>query len=167
MEKHKICTIIGKNTEYTGRYYSDEYIPNCKELKMKLREKIEELYQSGIKNFMTDCEQGFSMWAAEEVINLKNKYWDIQLHAVLPSKKQTVNWREDVRLRCERIHKLSDSVTVLQNSYASDRLMRTLYVAYVMINCSSVLLIEDKEHLAFSYAEENGVEVICINPPTI
>ena len=161
-QEYKVCAIIEDIKLDPKPYIDNENTPECREVKRKLAEKIDGLYQNGVKNFMSDCERGFSMWAAEAVIVLKHKYWDIRLHAIAPNKNQTAKWTENMQLRCKIIHSKADSVTVLHNTYASEKYMRDAYAAYAMINNSDCIIAEGDANLVIDYAEKKGLTVTCI-----
>lgn len=78
----KICSFTGHRPDKFNFKYNEEHI-DCIRLKAKLIDEIEKLYLSGVKYFLTGCAVGVDIWCAEIVLQLKNKYEDIELFSVL------------------------------------------------------------------------------------
>lgn len=75
--------------------------PQCANLKKRIREMIILHYHQGVRRFLSGAASGVDMWAAEIVIELKEKYPDIELVCVVPFRAQADRWstRDQVRYR--------------------------------------------------------------------
>lgn len=144
--ENKICAIIRKY----GRpdMNTNENLPENVKLKKILSEKIAEAYHMGITEFMSDCEPGFSMWGAEEILNLKKKHGEIVFHAIIPCKSQTDKWKEPLRIRNEQIRRRADIVTTL-NSRRFRSPARENYAPNMMSQICSLLITETKDGVVF------------------
>lgn len=82
-----------KTVAFTG-YREEKILKSSKDPKIlsnitnHLTTVIEHHYEQGYRTFLSGMAQGFDLMAAERVINLKQKYPDIQLIAVIPFPEQ-------------------------------------------------------------------------------
>ena len=58
------------------------------QIKSNLREKIWELFKSGINTFWVNCEYGIPLWTAEIICAMK-MYNEIKLNIAIPFEEQT------------------------------------------------------------------------------
>ena len=151
--KNEICAIIRKQgkPDMNVNENSSENI----ELRKRLAEKIAEVYMSGVDEFMSDCEPGFSMWGAEEILKLKKKHGEIIFHAIVPCKGQTEKWKEPFRMRNEQILKQADIVTTL-NSQCFRSPAKENYAPNMMSKTCSLLITEEDDGKVF--LQQNSVE---------
>lgn len=151
--KKKICAIIRKQGKPDMNL--DENLPENIKLRKILSEKIAEAYHSGITEFMSDCEPGFSMWGAEEILNLKREHDEIIFHAIIPCKRQTDKWKEPLRIRNEQIRRQADIVTTL-NSQCFRSPAKENYAPNMMSQMCSLLITETEGGAVF--LRKNNVE---------
>ena len=76
--------------------YKDESDPNCAMLKRKLFCEAQKHLQPDQTIYLSGMANGVDLWAAEQVILLKNAFpmHDIQLWAVVPYRKQAASWNK-------------------------------------------------------------------------
>ena len=74
------CAITGHNPQRFKFKYNEE-APLCRSIKAALAEQIKTLYSKDVRIFYVDCAVGVYTWAAEIVLDLKQKaeYSDIKL----------------------------------------------------------------------------------------
>ncbi len=96
----------------------DEGHPTCIEVRMLLVRVIRYLIENKkATHFLTGMALGTDMWAAENVIELKDEYPEITLEAVIPCSTQADVWKTSARIRYNEILSQCDKVTVLQKEY--------------------------------------------------
>ncbi len=95
----------------------DEEDERCIRLKTEMARKIKELIESGVTAFYSGMAQGTDQWGAQIVLDMKRKYPDIRLIAVLPCDKQSDNWPRDKRERYFNLLAECDEILVLNTSY--------------------------------------------------
>ena len=88
-----------------------------KVLRGRLRQAIEEVYNTGVTNFVCGMAVGFDMMAAETVLALRDELPDITLTAVVPFRGQEDRWSETNKRRYRRILEEADSVIVLSDRF--------------------------------------------------
>ena len=115
----KICSFTGHRPDKFNFKYNEEHI-DCIRLKAKLIDEIEKLYLSGVKYFLTGCAVGVDIWCAEIVLQLKNKYEDIELFSVLPCNNHDERWSESYKQRLKNVLDNSKKSIKLQKNYISD-----------------------------------------------
>lgn len=113
------CTILGKSiVQLPGG--TDENYPVYVHLKQSLTEKIRSIYDSGVHDFLCNCEYGVPMWAAEIVLALRTECPDIRLHVAVPYEDQAALWNETARERYYAIHEAANTVEILMGSLQTD-----------------------------------------------
>lgn len=150
------CTIASAGKE-SNFILKNEYELPYPEIKLKLCEKIWQLYCRGYDSFWLDCEQGVSLWSAEIIIALK-KYNNIELNVAMPYEEQSTNWAEDIRERFFHIHEQADNVHIISNYYTKECYK---YADEYMIHYSGLLLIvgNDKfDQLEKKYQEKYSIK---------
>jgi uncharacterized phage-like protein YoqJ len=78
----KTCCFTGPRPFKLG--FTDDSSPACIELKKKINNEIEKLFQRGFTHFISGMAEGVDIYCAEAVIELKKKYKDVILTAVFP-----------------------------------------------------------------------------------
>ncbi len=102
----------------------------CLKIKHQLRRMIKGLIdKKNVTHFISGAALGVDMWAMEIVIDLKNEYPDITLEAAVPCRSQSKSWNSKAQERYNRLLSLCDNVTLLQNQYTTDCMMkRNMYM---------------------------------------
>lgn len=150
---YPICTILGNSNLYFS-YSKDEYI----NFKKNIYTNIEEIYKSGVKDFFCNCERGTAMWSALSVISLREAYFDVGLHLIIPYEEQANNWSNSIREEYFKIHELADSVKILKpNEYDDNKCYE--YCEKYMVDRSTVLL-TNKDNKLIPYSKEKGLKII-------
>lgn len=80
-------------------------------------DKIEKLYLQGYRTYFSGMAEGMDLLAAKAVLNLKSKYADIRLVAVIPFKGQSAHFEGTDRLLYKQILQQTDETVILSDSY--------------------------------------------------
>ena len=159
----KRCSFTGYRPSRMPFGY-DEDDPRCGELKTRLHEQVERLIGMGYAHFLSGGAQGFDMFAAEEVLSLREKYPWIVLEMVSPFDAQASRWDEEHRSRHERLLREADIVTRTGREYSRGAMFRRN--RYLADNCDLLLAYYDGQpggtRMTVEYAKEIGVEILCM-----
>ncbi len=108
----KICAFTGHRPKGLGYPESDG---RCAALKEKLRSLIIWMIEEeGVTHFISGMAQGVDLYAAEIVLELKEKYPQITLECAIPYERQAAYWSEPLRNRYFSIAERCDQETMLQ-----------------------------------------------------
>ena len=86
-------------------------------LKNDTYNKIEELIKEGFDTFYFGACYGYDMMCAESVIELKRKYANVKLIAVVPFVGQEEKWSDDLKLQYKMILYRCNEVVILNEQY--------------------------------------------------
>lgn len=90
----------------------------CITLKNEIAKNIEKhIVEYGVNYFITGMAIGIDMFAAEIVLNLKEKYPEIQLEAAIPCIEQPDKWSTILQERYRSILSQCDKTTIVQLHY--------------------------------------------------
>ena len=78
---------------------------------------LELLYSQGYHDFLCGGALGFDLFAAEQVVALRNHHPDVRLIFCLPCADQSARWQASACSRYERLLYLSDEIRVLSPKY--------------------------------------------------
>lgn len=93
----------------------------CIRLKTVLSETIETaIKERGVQHFISGMALGVDMFAAEIVLNLKEKYPQITLECAIPCRYQSRKWPEEYRKRYYQIARKSDLITIIKDYYTPE-----------------------------------------------
>ena len=92
------CAIIGQNP-MRFPWGFDEEDDRCRKLKMELAQQIMALRQSGVSQFLTACDCGVGLYAAEIVNGLRMTDRDLMLLCYTPHEEQATKWAPYLRER--------------------------------------------------------------------
>ena len=99
MDKPIRCAIIGQNP-MRFPWGFDEEDDRCRKLKIELAQQIMMLRQSGVSQFLTACDCGVGLYAAELVNGLRaTTDHDLMLICCTPHEEQTTKWAPYLRER--------------------------------------------------------------------
>ena len=92
------CAIIG---QYPMRFPwgFDEEDDRCRKLKIELAQQIMTLRQSGVSQFLTACDCGVGLYAAEIINGLRTSDHDLMLLCYTPHEEQATKWAPYLRER--------------------------------------------------------------------
>ena len=102
----------------------DEADPRCIEFKARLKDTIETLIGEGYAHLISAGAQGMDMFAAEAVLELKEKYPWITLEMVSPFDAQVDHWNDEYRMRHDRLFATADIVTATGHEYTKAYMFR-------------------------------------------
>ena len=92
------CAVIGQAPmRYPWGF--DEEDKFCSKMKMELAQQIMMLRQSGVSQFLTTCDCGVGLYAAEIVNGLRMSDHDLMLICCTPHEEQSTKWAPYLRER--------------------------------------------------------------------
>ena len=112
----KSCAFTGHRPPRFSFGY-DEDDEQCQKLNRAMEEQIEQLIAAGVTDFYSGMALGVDIWAAEIVLDLKEKHPGIRLIAVLPCETQANGWTVKQRERYFDTLALCDEVVTLHKKY--------------------------------------------------
>ena len=95
----------------------NEFTPEILELKSKIRLAVIDSYDEGFRFFISGMAEGFDVFAAETVLELKNELPGISLVAALPYSGAPESHRKVVSNRIKKILSKTDFVISLSENY--------------------------------------------------
>ena len=117
------------------------------DLKKRLHNTLEALILQDFRHFLTSATQGIELWAAEELIKLREQYHDVILEIVIPYDKHSGKWQQQYQERYRILCEQADIVTTLSHSYNKGAIFARN--RYLMAFCSTML---------FAYTEGTATE---------
>ena len=144
----------------------NESDPACVALKTELYRRIEDLIGQGYAHFLSGGAMATDTWAAEAVLELKEKYPWIILEMVSPFDGQADRWTAEYKMRHDRLFDQADIVTVISHAYTKSCLFRRN--RYLVENADLLLAVYDGQSggtaMTVGYAREIGGAVEYIRP---
>lgn len=124
-----VCMFTGHRPKGLPFGYN-ERDSRCKKLKKALKKLIlNKIQEKNTTAFLSGMALGTDMFAAEIVLELKRKFRDITLTAVLPCRTQAAKWNKEATARYNLILAKCDKVIILQDEYTSSCMnKRNLYM---------------------------------------
>ena len=99
MDKPVRCAVMGKHP-MRFPWGFDEEDDRCRKLKIELAQQIMALRQSGVLQFLTACDCGVGLYAAEIVNGLRaTTDHDLMLICYTPHEEQAIKWAPYLRER--------------------------------------------------------------------
>lgn len=164
----KSCAFSGHRPK-SFPWRHDETAQNCILLKNTLESQILQLIDRGVTDFYTGLAQGVDTWAAQIVLQLRERNPGLRLHCVLPCQDQTENWEAVAKELHQHIQHQADTVVTLSEKYYDGcMLVRNRY----LVDHASVLLAvyngswRGGTAMTVRYAKKLRKEIIVINPKT-
>ncbi len=93
-------------------------------IKLKLKQEIIKLINNDVNAFICGGALGFDTIAAQEILEQKNTYNDIQLILALPCKEQYNNWKEKEILIYKDILQKADKIIYVSDKYSKDCMLK-------------------------------------------
>lgn len=144
----------------------DEEKQNCKKFKSDLYDILTGAIKYGLKNYMVGMAEGFDMISCETLIDLRKKYKEIKVIAVIPCKDQEIRWNAEQQKRYHKLLKKCDNVIILQEHYTSDCMNKRN--KYMVENSSVVIACYNGKPSGtgntLRFAKENGCKIRIVNP---
>lgn len=156
MEKKRkiICAIVGRGIADIGNGNSETYYKNI-EIKQAILEKVSELIEDGVTDFLLSAEYGFPMWAGEILLGLREVRLQqglssFRLHVCMPWEGQASAWADDIHERLYAIHSKADTVHIVCSKYRDE-----CYIScdYFMTAKCHILLTDEIDNEAVGYAK--------------
>lgn len=152
-------------------YVENECAPQCVLIKQMLKEQVRALISDGYDYFYTGMALGFDTWLAECVIELKKEFPNIKLEAAIPCYDQEKVWpNEEDRTRYHNILNQCDKKTYVSKDYYKPYYM--IKRNHYMVDRSDIVIAcydgsPGGTREAYTYAINEGVEIINIDPNTM
>lgn len=166
-KNYRRCAFTGYRPQKMPFGY-DENDPRCVAFKARLRETIETLIGEGYAHFLSGGALGMDQFAAEIVVELKEKYPWVVLEMVSPFDGQAAKWPVDSRLRLADLYDAADIVTTVSHEYTKGCIFQRN--RYLVDHADLVLAAFDGQPggtaMTCGYAEEMGIPVRRIMPPS-
>lgn len=147
----------------------NETDPRCVMLKAVLAEQIETLVKAGVTEYVTGGADGTDCWAAEIVLDLREKNSALKLRCVLPHEGQADKWSDSARERYYSILKQADSIDYVSRQYYDgcmiDRNHRLVESAGLLLAVFNGVR-RSGTGATVNYARKLGRKIIVIDPLT-
>ena len=88
---------------------TDEAKPGCVALKAMLAAQIVMLIEDGYTEFLSGMAPGVDMWAAQMILDLREKHPGLKLHCILPCAAQSAKWSAALQKQYRTILEQADS----------------------------------------------------------
>lgn len=162
-KKHSCCFTGHRPQSLPFRFNEND--ERCIDLKRRLKDAIIEMItQNGVTHFISGMAIGVDMYAAEIVLELKEKYPNISLEAAIPCENQSAKWAEQLRSRYNDILEKCDIRTILQHNYTVDCMHKRN--KYMVDNSDWVIAVWNGKPSGtgktVEYAEECGKRIIIL-----
>jgi len=158
---HRPGKLPWKNNEQDSR---------CVELKRILSEQIEKLILEGVTGFLSGMAQGTDLWAAQAVLDLREKYPDVELHCIIPYKGQADKWDDSWRELYNSILKKADQIVYVNQDYTDGCLLERNH--FLVSNADILLAVyngapRSGTAATVRYAQKMQRKIIIIDPATL
>lgn len=152
--------------------FSEKIIPSwaIPKLKAKIRSNIIEAVSLGYDTFISGMQRGVDIWAAKEVLFLKQINPSIRLICVAPYATEADDREEADRLEYEEIKAAADGYVALSPAYHIDCYRDRNF--FMVDHSSLVISVFNGDHRTgtaqtYRYAQRQGVTVKNIDPRKI
>ena len=149
----------------------DEEDDRCQKLKMELAQQIMVLHQRGVTQFLTACDCGVGLYAAEIVNGLRETTdQDLMLFCYTPHEEQATKWAPYLR---ERYFTMLEKCTLISVVCPVGTPDAQLQAYRKIIDLADVVLYvhdadmsasDNAENKAFAYAAENHTPTMVSHP---
>ena len=165
---HISCAFTG-HRPHKFPWKDNEADPRCIALKETLARQIATLAGAGVTEYFTGGADGTDCWAAEIVLDLREKNPALKLRCVLPYGGQADRWSDSARERYHSILKRADSVDYVSRQYYDgcmiDRNHRLVESAGLLLAVFNGVR-RSGTGATVNYARKMGKEIIVIDPIT-
>ena len=166
--KRLVCAFTGHRPKLFPWGY-DESDSRCVRLRELFSQQIKYLITQGYTDFLSGMALGVDIWAAQTVLNLREKHPKLKLHCILPCVGQEKMWNTEARALYYSIIKQADSrVYVNRNYYKNCMLDRNkfmvdhsdlLFAVYAGVSRSGTAS-------TVAYARTQGRKILILDPLT-
>ena len=165
---HISCAFTG-HRPHKFPWKDNEADPRCIALKETLARQIATLAGAGVTEYFTGGADGTDCWAAEIVLDLREKNPALKLRCVLPHEGQSDRWSDSARERYHSILQRADSVDYVSRQYYDgcmiDRNHRLVESAGLLLAVFNGVR-RSGTGATVNYARKMGKEIIVIDPIT-
>ncbi len=102
----------------------DEADSRCVDLKARMADAVEAAYAEGYRHFLCGMAQGCDLYFCVCALDLRKRYPDVTVEAVIPCPGQADNWPKEERERYLRLVEACDLETVVSAQYSSGCMLR-------------------------------------------
>lgn len=153
---YKVCSFTGHRPEKLN------IAPQ--EVKRRLRSEIQRAISDGFNCFISGMARGVDMWAAEIVLEEKEKNKNIRLFCAVPYEGFERPWAESEKQRYERIIFNADGVKYICKNYSISCFQ--IRNCYMVNHCERLIAVYNGAaggtKNTLYYASKKGVEIINI-----
>ena len=169
MDKPIRCAIIGQHP-MRFPWGFDEEDESCGKMKMELAQQIMVLRQSGVSQFLTACDCGVGLYAAEIVNGLRTTDHDLMLLCYTPHEEQATKWAPFLR---ERYFTMLEQCTLISAVCEVGAPDAQLHAYKKIIDLADVMLAVydgntpatgSAEDRALTYAEGQHKSLVLLHP---
>lgn len=107
-DKRHACTFTGHRPERLA--FSE------KEVIAWLKEEIERAVNDGYSTFISGMQRGVDLWAAEEVLRLKEAGENVRLVAAVPFRGMEQHWENDWKIRYRQVIGKAAEIVFISNT---------------------------------------------------
>ena len=148
------CAIFGQST-MCFKWGFDEEDKECCRMKLGLLQKIMELRQQDVTQFLVACDHGVGLYAAEQINALRQADSDLMLFCTIPHEEQATKWASYLR---ERYFKMLEDCTGIDCISLYARTGAQLLAYRRIIDLSDIVLtVFDSEAFAAGRMEEKAL----------
>ena len=172
MDKPIRCAIIGQNP-MRFPWGFDEEDDRCRKLKIELAQQIMALRRSGVSQFLTACDCGVGLYAAEIVNGLRaTTDHDLMLLCYTPHEEQATKWAPYLRERYFTMLEQCTCISVVCEVGAPDAQLRAY--RQIIDLADVVLAVYDRDTPPTGSAEDSALAyamdaahkpVLALGPP--
>ena len=170
-----LASFIAHACAFTGHrpqklpWRTDEADPGCVALKEVLAAQIVKLIEDGYTEFMSGMAPGVDMWAAQMILDLREKHPGLKLHCILPCAAQSAKWSAALRKQYHAILEQADSIIFVNRADKKNCMLER--DRFLVSYASVVLAVYNGERrggtaATVRYARKLGRELIVIDPAT-
>lgn len=163
------CAVMGQHP-LRFPWGFDEEDDRCRKLKIELAQQIMVLRQSGVSQFLTACDCGVGLYAAEIINGLRTTDHDLMLLCYTPHEEQATKWapylREryfDVLEKCTYISAVCEVGAPGAQLQAYKKIIDLADVVLCVYN-TDIPATSSAEDRALAYAEGQHKSLVLLHP---
>ena len=162
MDKPIRCAVIGQNP-MRFPWGFDEEDDRCRKLKIELAQQIMALRQSGVSQFLTACDCGVGLYAAEIINGLRTTDHDLMLLCYTPHEEQAAKWAPYLRERYFTMLEKCTYISAVCEAGAPDAQLRA-YKKIIDL-ADVVLAVYDRDTQSADSAEDRALAYAMARKP--
>lgn len=154
-----------KNKSFLAKLISNSKNEKLQDITRRTYEAVEKLYNDGCRLYITGCSDGFDLIGGQAVIDLKQKYPDVKLMAVVPFVGQEERYTIQDQATYDFVLEHSDEVVTLAEKFVSgDQYLRRN--DYMLERATHIICYYDGQRggtmYTYNRAKKAGLEIINI-----